>query len=87
MRFLIFIVLIGGTLWLIRQGLRDARRGKTADSGSGGGDSTNDSTHLVQDSICKAYIPKDDAVLVAVGKETHYFCSDRCASVYRDEHS
>jgi len=79
MRVLIFAVLIGVTLWLIRQGIRDARRGKP------GPDASDDSTHLVQDSVCKAYIPKEDAVTVTVGKEVHYFCSDRCASVYRDE--
>ena len=82
MRLLILLALLGGTMWLIRQGVRDARR-QRPDKPSQGGEAD---AHLVQDPICKSYIPLNTAVPLTIGKETHYFCSDRCASVYRDEH-
>ncbi len=83
MRLLILLGLLGGTLWLIRVGLRDARRLKNRqDTGQG-----PETSKLVQDPVCKAFIPPESAVTWQHKGQTHHFCSDRCAAAYRDEHS
>ena len=81
MRLLILLALLGATLWLVRVGLRDARKLKHRQPN--GEEATE---KLVQDPVCKAYIPHEQAVSWHHDGTTHYFCSDRCANVYRDEH-
>ncbi len=82
MRLLILLALLGGTLWLVRMGLRDAKKLRRQQ----GGQAAQDTEKLVQDPVCKAYIPEHRAIRWQHEGTTHHFCSDRCANVYRDEH-
>ena len=41
---------------------------------------------LVQDPVCKTFVPRRTAIRVQKGGEEHYFCSERCAEVFRKEH-
>ena len=36
---------------------------------------------MVQDPVCKVYIPKEDCVSLKIGEKTEFFCSTKC----RDE--
>lgn len=77
MRVLILAAILAATLWLVWKSIRPP-----AGSGgrAGGG-------KLVQDPVCKTYIPKTDAVTRTHGGKTVHFCSDRCADAYSPEQS
>jgi len=37
---------------------------------------------IVRDPVCGAEIDANDSVVVIMGDETYYFCSDACAKVF-----
>ena len=37
---------------------------------------------MAQDPNCKVYVPVSRSVVRKIGGETHYFCSEECASNY-----
>lgn len=78
MRILILGLLLAVTVWLL---LRGMRRG--VEGGSGGAGATRP---LVQDPVCKTFVPKESALVVHQGGSDHYFCSERCAERFREEH-
>jgi uncharacterized protein len=39
---------------------------------------------MVQDPLCRTYLPKSSALSVEIGGRTHYFCSRQCADTYRE---
>jgi uncharacterized protein len=39
---------------------------------------------MVQDPLCRTYLPKSSALSVEVAGRTHYFCSRQCADTYRE---
>lgn len=82
MRLIVLGLLLAGTLWLIRQALRDRRRQGGGQGRAGGGAEA----HLVPCAVCHTFIPRDGAITLKDGAETRHFCSERCASVFRDEH-
>jgi YHS domain-containing protein len=81
MRLLILAALLGGTVWLILRGFdRSARHA------AGGGRRGTATEPLVQDPVCKTFIPRRTAIVVRMADEEHCFCSERCAEVFRAEH-
>jgi len=78
MRLLILAALLGGAVWLILRSFGRAARG----AGGGGGGAAEP---LVQDPVCKTFIPRRTAIVVQAGGEDHCFCSERCAEVFRKE--
>jgi YHS domain-containing protein len=38
---------------------------------------------LVEDPVCRAYIPKGQALVLRRGKESFYFCSEHCREAFR----
>jgi YHS domain-containing protein len=80
-RLLILGAALAVTLWLIARGLARRAPGGTAGSKKGG------ATPLVQDPVCKTFIPRDTAIAVHGPDGEHYFCSERCAQCYRREHA
>jgi len=40
---------------------------------------------MVQDPVCKTYIPRREAIKKRIGGEDHYFCSEECASRFESE--
>ena len=38
---------------------------------------------MVQDPVCKSYIPAGDAISEKVGGQQYYFCSDDCAGKFK----
>lgn len=72
MRVLILAAILVATVWLI---VRSLRPPPGAESKTGGG-------KLVQDPVCKTYIPKTGAITRTHGGKTVHFCSDRCADAY-----
>lgn len=39
---------------------------------------------MVQDPVCKTYVPRRDAVKRTIHGRTHFFCSEQCASEYEE---
>jgi len=69
LRLLILVLLIAGVAWVMM------RRGQAVPRSSGGGTVRP----LVQDPVCKTFVPKETAVVVRKGDTDHYFCSRECA--------
>ena len=40
---------------------------------------------MVQDPVCKTYVPRRDAVKKVIGGREIFFCSEACASKYEKE--
>jgi YHS domain-containing protein len=40
---------------------------------------------MVQDPVCKTYIPRRDAVKKKIGGRDYFFCSEACASKFEPE--
>jgi YHS domain-containing protein len=78
-RILILGLLLGVTVWLLVRGLRRGMEGAP-----GGGQGATRA--LVQDPVCKTFVPKDSALVVHKGGSDHYFCGERCAEKFRSEH-
>lgn len=38
---------------------------------------------MIQDPVCRTYVPKGDAVEASIGGQTYYFCSPNCAQTFR----
>lgn len=79
MRILILGLLLAVVVWLL---LRGVRRG--VEGGPGGGQGAT--RPLVQDPVCKTFVPKDTALVVHRGGTDHYFCSEQCAEKFRAGH-
>lgn len=41
---------------------------------------------MVKDPMCQTYIPKAIAIQRNINGEIHYFCSDKCASNFSEQH-
>ncbi|MFQ5508446.1 MAG: hypothetical protein ACE5FN_03820 [Leptospirillia bacterium] len=76
MRLIILVGLLLLTLWLIARSLNRS-------GGAGGRINSDGSKHpLVQDPVCKTFIPKETAVVTRTAGVEHYFCSDECARAF-----
>jgi YHS domain-containing protein len=77
-RFLLTLALIAVVAYFWVRSLRrispppPAQRSESVDPG----------TALVQDPNCQTYLSIEDALKVARGGETHYFCSPECAAAF-----
>lgn len=40
---------------------------------------------MVQDPVCKMYVPRGAAVSADIGGQTYFFCSRDCAQAFRSE--
>ena len=49
--------------------------------GQGGGALT-DPNQMVQDPVCKTFVPRSNAVSERIGGQTYYFCSPACAKKF-----
>jgi YHS domain-containing protein len=77
-RLLIVLVLIF-LLYLILRGLL------TSDGGKKGGERGGSIDELVQDPVCKTYIPLKEAHRKVIGGKEVFFCSKTCANKFKDE--
>lgn len=84
MRLLILAALLGAVAWLILRSFGPRARGP--EGGGGGGAGGRTAEPLVQDPVCKTFVPRRTAIRVRKGGEEHFFCSERCAEVFRREH-
>ena len=41
--------------------------------------------HMVQDPVCRVFIPRENAVSEEIGGQTYYFCSPACAKTFQKQ--
>ena len=41
--------------------------------------------HMVQDPVCKVFVPRGTAVTEDIGGQTYYFCSRSCAHKFQEQ--
>jgi uncharacterized protein len=76
LRFLLILLLAYLLLKLYFSARKPPRNPRRKDDAARGED-------MVQDPQCRTYLPKSEAML----RGDHYFCSERCASLYLAERS
>ena len=40
---------------------------------------------MLQDPVCRTYVPREHAVSASIGGQTYYFCSQDCAQTFRKQ--
>jgi len=40
---------------------------------------------MVQDPVCRIYVPRESAVAESIGGQTYYFCSRDCAQTFQKQ--
>lgn len=50
--------------------------------GQGVGGTLADPNQMVQDPVCKTFVPKGNAVTERIGGQTYFFCSPTCAKQF-----
>ncbi|MBX3236249.1 MAG: YHS domain-containing protein [Nitrospiraceae bacterium] len=80
------LLLIAGLLtvlyFLLRRAIRELRgAGKNIEPSAGGGDGKQ----MVQDPVCRVFVPRAEAVREEVGGQTYFFCSRNCAKAFQKQ--
>jgi YHS domain-containing protein len=70
-RFLFWLMVVLGVLWILKRIRVAARRPAAARSGQVTG-------RMVRDRICQTFLPEERALRLTRGGETHHFCSPAC---------
>lgn len=79
------LVLVGGLLVLSYFLLRSAIKEFRGLRGAGQPPATG--SDMVQDPVCKMYVPRGSAVTAQIGGQTHLFCSRDCAEAFQKQSS
>ncbi len=77
-RILIILVLLVLLYFLIRSAIRELRGGRH-------GEQVIDKNQMVQDPVCRVFVPKGSAVAEEIGGQTYYFCSRSCAQRFQKQ--
>ena len=81
-RLFLIAVLLVVLYYLIRRAMRKSgQRGaleKLRDSGASG-------NHMVQDPVCRVFVPRENAVREQIGGQTYFFCSRGCATAFEKQ--
>ncbi|MGQ0811031.1 MAG: YHS domain-containing protein [Nitrospiraceae bacterium] len=78
-RLLIVVGLLVVLYLLLRRAIREIKGGnRTIPPLADGG-------RMVQDPVCKVFVPKSNAVTEEVGGQTYFFCSRTCAQAFQKQ--
>lgn len=80
------LILIAGLLtvlyFLLRSAIRELRTGGKGIEPSGRG---RDGKQMVQDPVCRVFVPRGEAIREEVGGQTYFFCSRDCAQAFQKQ--
>ena len=80
------LFLIAGLLILLYFLLRSAiKQLRSIDSGIASADKGQDGNQMVQDPVCRVFVPRSEAVREEVGGQTYFFCSRGCAKAFQKQ--
>jgi len=65
--------------FLVRSAIRELSGGK------GQAQALADKNQMVQDPVCRIYVPRGIAVAESIGGQTYYFCSKDCAQTFQKQ--
>lgn len=74
LRYLIILVLLVVLYFLIRSAIRELKSQSARQVPS--------RDQMVQDPVCRVYVPRGAAVEASIGGQTYFFCSRDCASTF-----
>jgi YHS domain-containing protein len=77
LRLILIALLLVALFFILRNLVRDLKALKEARTASGGPPDA-----MVQDPVCRVYVPRETAITTRVGEQTYYFCSQECARVF-----
>jgi YHS domain-containing protein len=77
------LLLIVGLLVVLYILVRSAIRQYLGPGGSA--PSLTGKNHMVQDPVCRVYVPRGSAVSATIGGQTYYFCSHDCAQTFQKQ--
>ena len=82
---LVRLIILGAAAWLlvriVRKFLASGMSGSTGSAPPRG--SVDD---MVQDPVCGTYVPLREAYQRVIDGKVHYFCSERCADLFMEQH-
>jgi YHS domain-containing protein len=78
-RLLLILGLLIILYFLVRKALREFNKPSLPTQGSAEAD------HMIQDPVCRTYIPQGNAVSASIGGQTYYFCSMNCAQTFQKQ--
>lgn len=79
LRLLVILGLIVLLYFLVRRALLEFSGGVAR------GRELPDKDQMVQDPVCRVYVPRGTAVEETVGGQTYYFCSKSCALTFQKQ--
>jgi YHS domain-containing protein len=78
-RLLLILGLLIILYFLVRKALREFNKSSLPNQGSAEAD------QMIQDPVCRTYIPRRNAVSASIGGQTYYFCSMNCAQTFQKQ--
>jgi YHS domain-containing protein len=78
-RLLLVLGLLLVLYFLVRKALREFNKTSLPNQGNAGAD------HMIQDPVCRTYVPRANAVSASIGGQTYYFCSMNCAQSFHKQ--
>jgi YHS domain-containing protein len=79
------LLLIAGLLILLYFLIRSVIRELSGRRDTGGGPLMEDRNKMVQDPVCKVFVPRGTAVTAEIGGQTYFFCSRDCAQTFQKQ--
>ncbi len=78
-RIIFILILLIVLYFLIRSAIREWK------AKAGQGQLFGDKDQMVQDPMCKAFVPRGSAVVEVIGGQTYCFCSRGCAEKFQKQ--
>ena len=80
------LFLIAGLLVLFYYLFRRAIRKLREDSGAASlREGQSPGNQMIQDPVCRVFIPRENAVRQEIGGQTYFFCSQNCATTFENK--
>ncbi|MBI4401168.1 MAG: YHS domain-containing protein [Nitrospirae bacterium] len=76
-RLILIVGLLVVAYFLLRSAIREFRGRKDQ--------TLTDKNLMVQDPVCRMYVPRESAVAASIGGQTYYFCSRDCADTFQKQ--
>ena len=81
-RFFLIAVLLVILYYLIRRAMRKIGQGGAVERS---GDIGSPENQMVQDPVCRVFVPRETAVKEQIGGQPYFFCSRGCATAFEKQ--
>lgn len=78
-RLLLVVGLLVVLYFLLRSAIRELKGKKEH------GPALSGKNDMLQDPVCRTYVPRGAAVSASIGGQTYFFCSQDCAQTFRKQ--